>query len=81
MGCVSLEDVKKALGITGYYQDDTLSVYFDETMDYIENAGVKRENITKGIVARGVLDLWNNGAGDGKLSDYFVQRVTQLSYK
>lgn len=79
--CVSLEDVKKALGITGYYQDDTLSVYFDETMDYIVNAGVKRENITKGIVARGVLDLWNNGSGDGKLSDYFLQRVTQLSYK
>jgi len=32
-------------------------------------------------VARGVADLWSYGAGGGKLSEYFMQRAIQLSYK
>jgi hypothetical protein len=78
---VTLDQVKAALGIVGNYQDDTLQVYFDETVDFLKNAGVSEANITAGIVARGVSDLWNDGAGDGKLSPYFVQRATQLTYK
>jgi hypothetical protein len=78
---VTLDQVKAALGIVGNYQDDTLQVYFDETVDFLKNAGVSEANITAGIVARGVSDLWNYGAGDGKLSPYFVQRATQLTYK
>lgn len=76
-----LTKVKKALGITGTYLDDTLSEYVDEVVTYLTDAGVKRNNITSGIVARGVSDLWNYGAGEGKLSNYFMQRATQLSYK
>lgn len=78
---VTLDQVKAALGIVGNYQDDTLQVYFDETVDFLKNAGVSEANITAGIVARGVSDLWNYGAGDGKLSPYFIQRATQLTYK
>ena len=78
---VTLDQVKAALGIVGNYQDNTLQVYFDETVDFLKNAGVAEANITAGIVARGVSDLWNYGAGDGKLSPYFVQRATQLTYK
>ena len=78
---VTLDQVKAALGIVGNYQDDTLQVYFDETVDFLKNAGVSEANITAGIVARGVSDLWNYGAGDGKLSPYFVQRATQRTYK
>lgn len=78
---VTLDQVKAALGIVGNYQDNTLQVYFDETVDFLKNAGVSEANITAGIVARGVSDLWNYGAGDGKLSPYFVQRATQLTYK
>lgn len=78
---ISIEDVKTALGITGEYQDDTITQYFDETIDFLKDAGVKEKNITVGIVARGVSDLWNYGAADGKLSEYFMQRATQLSYK
>ena len=78
---VTLLDVKNALGITGDYQDDTLQIYFDEVIDFLVDAGVKKSNITKGIVARGVADLWNYGAGEGQLSQYFVQRATQLAYK
>lgn len=78
---VTLEDVKNALGVTGEYQDATLQVYFDEVVEFLIDAGVKPSNISRGIVARGVADLWNYGAGDGKLSSYFVQRAAQLSYK
>lgn len=78
---VTLEDVKNALGITGDYQDATLQIYFDETVAFLVDAGVKQSNITKGILARGIADLWNYGAGDGKFSPYFMQRASQLSYK
>lgn len=77
----TLEDVKKALGITGDYQDDTLKEYFDEVKAFLIDAGVSESNITNGIVARGVSDLWNYGFAGGKLSEYFMQRAAQLSYK
>lgn len=76
-----LQAVKKATGITGTYQDETLLIWIDETVDTLKDAGVAESNITDGIVARGVLDLWNNGAGDGKLSDTFYKRAIQLAYK
>lgn len=78
---VTLEDIKKALGITGTYQDDTLQVYFDEVVAFLVDAGVKPANITRGLVARGVSDLWNYGGAEGKLSEYFLQRVAQLTWK
>lgn len=76
-----LDDVKTALGIQGDYQDNTISLYIDEVRAVMIDAGVKPEHITVGVVARGVADLWQYGAGEGKLSSYFMQRVTQLSYK
>ena len=76
-----LENVKKALGITGTYQDDTLTVYINEVVDFLKGAGVAEANITTGLVARGVSDLWNYGGAEGKLSEYFFQRAAQLAYK
>lgn len=76
-----LEKVKKALGIQGEYQDDTLTEYIDEVLSFLTDSGVKSEHITAGIVARGVSDLWSYGAGNGKLSEYFMQRAAQLAYK
>jgi hypothetical protein len=76
-----LEDVKNALGITGDYQDATLTVYINEVVDFLEEAGVKKSNITSGIIARGVADLWNYGGNDGILSPYFKERAIQLSLK
>lgn len=78
---VTLEDIKNALGITGDYQDQTLQIYFDEVVAFLKDAGVSQSNITAGIVARGVSDLWNYGSGEGKLSSYFMQRAAQLAYK
>lgn len=77
---VLLSDVKTALGITGDYQDATIQIYFDEVVSFLKGAGVPDGKITSGIVARGVADLWNYGGNEGKLSEYFMQRATQLSY-
>lgn len=76
-----LTAVKAALNITGEDQDTALLQWIEEVLEFIKDAGVASGNITKGLVARGVSDLWNYGAGDGRLSEYFQWRVTQLSYK
>ena len=78
---VTLDDVKAALGITGDYQDSTLQVYFDEVSAFLEDAGVSADKITAGLIARGISDLWNYGGAEGKLSEYFIQRASQLAYK
>lgn len=81
----TLSKVKSALGITGTYQDETLTVYIDEVKDYMMSAGVSEDvvnsDVSAGVIARGVTDLWNYNGGAGKLSDYFYQRVSQLVYK
>ena len=75
-----LQSVKAALGIEGTYQDNTITEYINEVKGFLLRAGVKESDITPGIVSRGVADLWSYGAGGGKLSEYFMQRATQLSY-
>ena len=78
-----LEAIKQALGITGDYQDALIQFYINEVNEYLKAAGVSESligtSITYGAVARGVADLWNYGAGEGKLSSYFYERVIQLS--
>lgn len=78
-----LTKVKSALGITGNYQDTTLNIYIDEVKAYMKNAGVPESvinsNISAGVISRGVTDLWSYGTNDGKLSNYFYQRVSQLA--
>lgn len=79
-----LKGVKSALGITGDYQDPTLKIYINEVMAYMKSAGVAEavinSEVSVGVIARGVTDLWNYNGGAGKLSDYFYQRVSQLAY-
>lgn len=74
-----LDDVSTALGISGHYLDDTLRPYVDEVIGFLKAAGVPESAITVGIVARGVADIWNYGGAGGVLSEYFLQRATQLS--
>lgn len=76
-----LQEVKNALGITGDYQDATLNEYINEVTEFLVDAGVSYVNITPGIIARGVSDLWNYGSGEAQFSDYFLRRATQLAYK
>lgn len=79
----TLAGVKNALSITGTFMDATISIYIDEVTDYMANAGVSAGLIAAsvGVIARGVNDLWNNNAGNGKLSPYFYDRVSQLALK
>ncbi len=77
----TLENVKNALGVTGTYQDATLQEYFNEVVAFLKDAGVPENNITSGIIARGISDLWNYGESGGKLSSYFIMRATQLAVK
>lgn len=78
-----LTKVKSALGITGDYQDATLNIYIGEVKAYMKDAGVPKSvinsDMSAGVIARGVTDLWNYGSNTGKLSDYFYQRVSQLA--
>lgn len=80
-----IDDVKAGLGITGEYQNTALSLYIEEVKYFLTAAGVKENTINSpaaiGVITRGVADLWNYGAGEGKLSEYFMQRATQLKLK
>lgn len=80
-----LTEVKKRIGITGDYQDDTLTGHIQDVKDFMQDAGVSEEvlqtNKIIGAVTRGVSDLWDYGSGNGEFSPYFFQRVTQLACK
>jgi hypothetical protein len=81
MADTHLDAVKKALGITGEYQDATLKIYIEEVKAYLVSAGVSTEvtnsSVSAGVIVRGVTDLW---LGAGKFSAYFHERVIQLMY-
>lgn len=78
-----LTAVKKGLGITTNYQDDTLQVYIDDVQAFMTSAGVSASVATSaaavGCILRGVSDLWNYTPGGVKFSEYFKQRVIQLA--
>lgn len=81
-----LAKVKTALGMNGSnYQDETLSVYIDEVLEFMIDAGVQREvaesTAAVGCIAIGVNDMWNYSSGGVRFSDYFKSRVVQLSLK
>lgn len=80
-----LTKVKTALGISGDFQNDTLTFYIDEVINELVDAGVAR-NIAEsdaavGCIALGVNDLWNYSSGAVKHSEQFNRRLIQLSAK
>lgn len=78
-----LAKVKAALGISGDYQNETLSIYIDEVIAEMIAAGVKKELAESaaavGCIACGVNDLWNYSSGGVKHSEFFNRRMIQLS--
>ena len=81
-----LAKVKTALGMNGSeYQEETLSVYIDEVVEFMIDAGVQRavaeSTAAVGCIAVGVNDLWNYSSGGVRFSEYFKSRVVQLSLK
>lgn len=77
-----LNEIKKRLSITGNFHDELLLSYANDTKDFLISSGLKTETINDrkciGLISRGVADLWNFGSGDGKFSELFMQRLTQL---
>lgn len=77
-----LQEVKKRLAITDTYHDDLLASFIQDTKDYLISVGITDEILTDkkalGILARGVVDLWNNKPSDGEFSKVFYQRAIQL---
>ena len=59
-----------------------LPLYCTTAQQFIKDAGVKdtvaESDKAVGAISRGVLDLWNFGAGEGKFSPLFFQLVGQL---
>ena len=77
-----LAKIKNGLGITGTFQDATLTVYVDEVKAFMKSAGVSdnviESEVSVGCIMRGVADLWNYGSGSASLSEYFRYRLQQL---
>lgn len=80
-----LEHVKMCLGIMDDFHNVTLQGYISDVQMYLQDAGIP-ETVTHsaecgGVVARGVADLWNYGAGSAALSPFFYDRAAQLALK
>lgn len=74
-----LSEVKTRLSVTGNYHDSTLTALSQDVKEYVASAGANAESSAAvGVIARGVADLWNFGSGDGKFSEVFYQRLSQL---
>lgn len=78
-----LAKVKTALGFHGStYQDETISLYINEVIEELIDAGVSKEvaesTAAIGCIAVGVNDLWNYTSGGVKHSDFFNRRLIQL---
>lgn len=77
-------EIKVRLGITGKFHDELIDAYVEDVKAYMLSAGVPQTIIDSpksiGVISRGVADLWNYGAGDGRFSEVFYQRITQLAY-
>lgn len=75
-----VEKIKIRLGITGTYHDALLGELATDVKHYILDAGADPESEqAEGLIARGVADLWNFGAGNGTFSQVFYQRLLQMS--
>lgn len=78
-----LSEVKTRLSIADTYHDSLLTALIEDVEAYMLSGGVPSDivnnEISVGCIARGVADLWNMGAGDGKFSALFRERVIQLA--
>lgn len=74
------EEIKTRLLITGDYHNQMIDALAQDVKDYLTSAGADAESeAAVGVIARGVADLWNMGAGDGRFSEVFYQRAGQLA--
>lgn len=76
------EQVKKLLGITGKFQDETINGWIDEIKQLMIDGGISPSIVndvkSAGVIAKGIDDVYFQKTN---LSNYFWQRATQLAYK
>lgn len=76
-----LQECKTRLNFPDY-DAPTISGLIADVRAYCLGAGVPDSVIDSdaaiGLIARGVADLWNMGAGEGKFSPVFRERLYQL---
>lgn len=77
-----LEQVKKLLGVTGKFQDETINGWIDEIKQLMIDGGISPSIVndvkSAGVIAKGIDDVYFQ---KNNLSNYFWQRATQLAYK
>lgn len=77
-----LDQVKKLLGITGKFQDETIQGWIAEIKQLMIDGGIPSSIVndvkSAGVIARGIDDVYFQKTD---LSNYFWQRATQLAYK
>lgn len=74
-----LSEIKTRLSVTGNFHDGLFTALAEDVKEYLTSAGADAESSAAvGVIARGVADLWNFGSGDGKFSEVFYQRLSQL---
>lgn len=73
---------REAMGIYVTYQDDQLKPRFMTVYQYLKNAGISDATLlsedTIGLLATGVSDLWNYGAGGTTFSPFFYDAAENL---
>lgn len=76
-------NIKTRLGITGDYQNALILALANDVKKYLISAGIAEDvvndDMSVGVISRGVADLWNFGSGDGQFSQLFIQRTIQLT--
>lgn len=73
---------REAMGIHVSYQDDQLKPRFLTVFQYLKNAGISEAKLLSedavGLLATGVSDLWNYGAGGTTFSPFFYDASKNL---
>ena len=75
--------VKRDMGLTGDYHDETIKDYIGYVKEFLKDGGVPEEVVNSsasvGAITQGVSDMWGN-EGTG-FSNLFIMRAIQLASK
>ena len=77
-----LEMIKHDNQLFGTQHDMTLTIKIETIKGYLRSAGVSEavigSTLAVGVISRGVMDIWNYGNGDTKLSPFYYELADQL---
>lgn len=77
-----LQLIKSDNQLFGTQHDATLQIKIETIKGYLRSAGVSNavigSTLAIGCISRGVMDIWNYGNGDTKLSPFYYELADQL---